>query len=126
MCMSEKRRFFASVSYAWKGVVYVFRHERNFRVQVIAGLGVTLALILLPVRRFEVVVSLFLICFVFILELLNTALEMFLDLFKPRLSYQAEVIKDIMAAIVFIASLTAAGIGCIIFFPYLVEIGAQW
>ncbi len=124
--MSEKRRFFASISYAWKGIQYVFRHERNFRIQVVAALFVTLALVFLPVRRFEVVVSLFLICFVLILELLNTALEMFLDLFKPRLSYQAEVIKDIMAAIVFVASLTAAGVGLIIFFPYLVEIAAQW
>ena len=52
---------------------------------------------------------------------MNTAVEKFMDVVKPRLHAQVEVVKDIMAAAVFLASLGSIIIGSFIFIPRLVE-----
>ena len=52
-------------------------------------------------------------------------LEKFLDLVKPRLHYHVEVIKDVMAAAVLLASFGSVIIGLFIFIPHLVELVSQ-
>jgi diacylglycerol kinase len=108
-----------SFKYAGRGAAYVFYHEQNFRLQLLAGIVTVAAMFFFGLRRSEMVVILLLIFLVLILELVNSALEKFIDLIKPRLSFQAEVIKDIMAAMVMLASFAALLIGLIIFWPYL-------
>jgi undecaprenol kinase len=56
------------------------------------------------------------------MELLNTALEYFTDLLKPRLHHYVLVIKDTMAAAVLITSLGALIIGLIIFIPHFIRL----
>jgi len=109
-----------SVGYAWKGMVHVFRHEQNFRIEIIISIGVMGLAFLVGVRSYEVIILLLLISLVLILELLNSALEKFVDILKPRLHLQVGIVKDIMAAMVLCASLSALVIGSIIFWPYIV------
>ncbi|MBI4427132.1 MAG: diacylglycerol kinase family protein [Candidatus Magasanikbacteria bacterium] len=104
---------------AWKGVKYVFKHEQNFRFQAAAALAVLAAGVALKLERAEFVLVFFLIIAVLVLELINSAVEKFADLLKPRLSHQIEVIKDIMAAVVFLAAFGSLVIGLIIFWPHL-------
>jgi diacylglycerol kinase len=119
--MQALRRFFHSFTFAWRGVRYVFSHEQNFRIQLVISLVVVGAMVGFQVRRSEVVVLLLLILLILILELLNSALEKFADIVKPRLAIQVQVVKDILAAMVLIASLGAMVIGAIIFWPYVFE-----
>ena len=72
------------------------------------------------------IIVLLLIVLVLVLELLNTAIEKFVDLVKPRFHGHAEVIKDVMAASVFVSSLGSLLIGLIIFIPYIVEYFSIW
>ncbi len=115
-------RFDKSVSFASKGIVYVFQHERNFRIQCFVGLLVFIASFVLQMRSYEKIILAMMIAFVLVLELLNTTIEMFLDLLKPRLSPQVKSVKDIMAGAVGIAALGSIVVGTIIFFPYIVEL----
>ena len=55
------------------------------------------------------------------MEILNTALEYFTDLLKPRLHSYVYTIKDLMSAAVLVSSLGAVTVGLIIFIPYLVD-----
>ncbi len=55
------------------------------------------------------------------LELFNTSLEHFLDLFHPEINEQVGHIKDLMAGSLAIASLGAATIGFIIFMPKIIN-----
>jgi diacylglycerol kinase len=54
-----------------------------------------------------------------VLELLNSVVERFVDVVKPRIHHYAMDIKDIMAAAVFVASLGALIVGIVILGPHV-------
>ena len=116
------KRLIQSFKDAGRGIKYVYKHEQNFRLQILAGLTILIVSLILEIARSEFVVVLFLVFLVLGLELLNTVLEKFLDLLKPRLSYQVKILKDIMAAMVLLASFASGVIGLVIFLPYLIEL----
>ncbi len=64
--------------------------------------------------------TLILIVGVFSLELFNTAIERFLDLFYPDQNETVKNIKDLLAGGVAIVSIGAGIIGCIIFLPRII------
>jgi diacylglycerol kinase len=112
------RRLLNSFKDAGRGVSYVFKKEQNFRIQSIIALFVVLLVVIFPLKSWEVIMLLLMTFMVLTMELLNTALENFTDLFKPRVHPYVGTIKDIMAAAVLITSLGALIIGLIIFWPH--------
>lgn len=66
----------------------------------------------------EAIALLMLIIFVLALEIINSILERFVDVFKPRIHPMVQEIKDLMAGAVLIASLGALIVGLLIFLPY--------
>ena len=112
------KNFFKSLHYAARGLRYVFKHEQNFRIQVIISCLVVIFMFWFPLSTREIVMIIILITMVLTMEILNTALERFADLLKPRLHEYVSVIKDIMAAAVLLTSLSAGIIGGIIFIPH--------
>lgn len=119
--MPEKvQRLINSFRAAWRGLVYIYKNERNFRLQIIIGIITAVLSFYFPLRSWEQVVIFLLIIAVLIMEMLNTVVENLMDLLKPRLHQYVEVIKDIMASAVLLTSLGALIIGAIIFFPHLV------
>lgn len=112
------REFFRSIRYAFRGLRYVYKHEQNFRIQLIAAVAVLLLIPIVGVTAQQAIVLVLVSVLVLVLEVLNTTLEKFVDLLKPRLHYLVEVIKDLMAAAVFLMSLVAVVIGALIFLPY--------
>ncbi|MBU2542206.1 diacylglycerol kinase [Patescibacteria group bacterium] len=115
------KQLFQSFKNAWWGVKYVFKNEQNFRVQLFIAFLVILASFVLKISRAEYILIFLIIILIIILEFLNSAVEKFIDVLKPRLSFQIKAVKDIMAATVFLASLGSLGIGTIIFWPYLLR-----
>lgn len=122
MSKRHKQPFTHSVRHALAGLRLAYSEEKNFRIQVWAGIAVIIALFVFDVSYFESLIVLLLVCMVLILELLNTSAEKTLDVLKPRLNIHVQSIKDILAAAVFTASLFAGVIGLIIFIPRLVEL----
>lgn len=120
------KRFFESFKYACRGIRHVFVNEQNFRVQLYVTVLVLAMVWFFQLRKSEMVVILLLILIVLILELLNGAVEKLSDVLKPRLHFQIEVVKDIMSAIVLVASLGSTLIGIIIFWPYIVQFINNW
>lgn len=118
----SSRQFVKSFIYAMRGLKYVFKSEQNFRIQVLAALCAVAAIIYFPLSRGEMVLLIVLIVMVLTMELLNTALERFTDLLKPRLNHYVETIKDIMAAAVFLTSIGAAIVGFIVLWPHFMNL----
>lgn len=114
-------RLVNSFQNALRGLSRVFRTEQNFRIQVAGSVMAVIAAWMFPLRAFERIIIVLFITLVLVAELLNTALEYFTDLLKPRLHQYARAIKDIMAGIVFITSLAALAVGAMIFVPYFIE-----
>ena len=115
-------KFFRSLKFAWQGVVLTARSEQSFRIQ----LGFAAAAFALGwyfrISRQEWAVLVVVTVSVLVLELLNSAVERLVDLFKPRIHQYAEEIKDIMAGAVFVMSLGSVLVGAIIFLPRLAAI----
>ncbi len=111
-----------SFRYAWKGLSYTAKHEQNFRLQLLATVVVILLMLFFQVKQWEAIALIFVICAVLFTEILNTVIERFVDILKPRLHHYSEIIKDMMAAAVFLTSFGALLVGLIIFYPYLVRL----
>ena len=77
-----------SFTHAMRGIAYVFRHEKNFRVQVYITIVVMALVYIFELTRAEIVAVIFIIAIVLILEIINTAMEKFFDVLKPRLHGQ--------------------------------------
>lgn len=110
-----------SAGHAWNGIKYTFKHEQNFRIQLLFAVVIICLSFFLGIRKSEFIVIFLLIIFVLTLELLNTALERFLDMSRPRLQYQIGVVKDVLAAMVLVASAGSAYIGIMILTPYILQ-----
>jgi len=117
--MSPKK-LINSFKYAFRGVSRVWREEQNFRIQSCVALFVVILMVYLDLPGYEQAILMLAAVAVLVLELLNSAIERMVDMLKPRLHQYVEEIKDVTAAMVLVASLGAAVIGVLIFWPYLV------
>ncbi len=120
--MFSFKRFLISFKTALEGLGFVFRNEPNFRLQIIFGVFALFLAYIFEIRISEWIIVILLIIMVLVMEILNTALEQFTDLLKPRLHHYVKAIKDVMAAAVLTMAFGALLVGVIIFWPYLSNI----
>ena len=124
--MIDVTRLKQSLRDAFRGFGRVFRQEQNFRVHLLVGIVIIVVAIVLPLSRMERLFLVFLVTSIVVLELLNSALELLVDILKPRLHEHVGQVKDILAAMVAAAAFGAAFIGGAIFLPYLLNLFSTW
>lgn len=117
----KKNSQWKSLQYAWRGLSYVFTHEKNFRIECFCTVLVLISIFVLHLGKFETLVVLLLCAAVLILEIVNSMVEHFLDILKPRLSYQVQIVKDILAGMVLISVIFSIIVGLLIYIPALFE-----
>ena len=117
--IDELKRFKRSVRHALDGLVYVVKHEKNFRIELVVGFFVVLFVLIFKIKNWEAIVLLLMIMWVLIFELINTVLERVVDILKPRIHPYARLIKDIMAGVVLISASISIIVGILIFYPYV-------
>jgi len=96
--------------------------EKSFKIMLLVGFLVVAAMFYFPTSRLEKVVLLLATFSVLILELINSTVERIMDVVSPERDERVKVIKDLMAAIVLLASIGSAVIGTLIFYPYIFEL----
>src|SRR5688500_9464598 len=87
-------RVVSSFYFAFAGVAYLFRTQRNARIHAIIGALVIAMAVWLRVSRVEWAILALTIAAVIILEGLNTAIEAAVDLASPQVHPLAKVAKD--------------------------------
>lgn len=98
---------FTSVRDAWRGLWYVLRTERNFRIEVaIASVIIPMAIVL-PLSDGERAGIFFFVVLVLFAELVNTAIERTVDLLSPQYHETAGIAKDVVAAAVLVVGASA-------------------
>jgi diacylglycerol kinase len=113
------RAFLRGFGYAFAGIAYAVRTERNLRVHlVIAGLAVVAGWTL-RVTAIEWAILVLTIGAVFSAELVNTVAELAVDLLTQEYHPMAKVAKDVGAAAVLVTAVAAVGVGIAIFGPRL-------
>ncbi|MEI6378891.1 MAG: diacylglycerol kinase [Candidatus Falkowbacteria bacterium] len=117
--MISPSRLKKSFVYAARGLSRIFREEQNFRLELAVGLIVLLLAWLMKVSSSDKAILTLTIGFVLLMEIVNSLVELMSDLLKPKLDVYVRAIKDVGAAAVLLAALTAVLIGVFIFSHYL-------
>jgi diacylglycerol kinase len=117
--MNRIKQFHTSFCFAWRGLLYAVKNEKNFQTELIFGIIVAMAMVYFKITRAETIVLIIIIIGVLTMELLNTIMERVVDILKPSVHPYARLIKDLMAASVLMASILAVIVGLIIFIPYI-------
>lgn len=110
------RPLLRSFNWAIEGIVYAVRTQRNMRIHLIAAVLVLGAAVYFKVSRTEFLVLLFTVTAVLLAELLNTAIEATIDLIAATYDPLAKIAKDVAAAAVLVASVSAIVVGYLVFF----------
>lgn len=114
-------RFVKSFGYAFSGLGYAFKSQFNFKVHVLILILVGIAGCWFKLSAGEWLWVAVAAGIVLITELLNTAIEVLVDLVSPAIHPKAKIIKDVAAAAVLVAAVTALVIGLLIFVPKIVS-----
>jgi diacylglycerol kinase len=109
--------FLRSFGFAFQGIKYVLRTQRNMRVHFGAGLLVIIAGVVFGVSTAEWAALLVIMALVYSLEMLNTVAEAIVDMVTQEYHPLAKVAKDVAAGAVLLAALFAFAIACVIFLP---------
>jgi len=114
--------FIRSFGYAFEGIYYALRTQRNMRVHL--GIGVVAAVlgIWLGISGVEWAVLLVMMALVLALEMVNTVVEALVDLVTDRFHPLAKVAKDVAAGAVLVAAILAVGVGLFLFLPRLLHL----
>jgi diacylglycerol kinase len=118
----HSHNFLTSFSFALNGILITFFLERNFRFHLFVTIVVVVISFLLKLSSVEWLFVLMAIFSVLITEMVNTAIEKLADIVGKNYSRKIELVKDISAGFVLLASIFAFLVGMIIFIPHLIEI----
>jgi diacylglycerol kinase len=115
-------KYIKSFAYAISGFSYAFRTQSNMRFHVFAAVVALLMSLLFRINIIEWCIIVLCIGSVFTAELINTSIEVSIDLTSPGYNKQAGNAKDLSAAAVLVVCIASAIIGLIIFVPYIVNL----
>jgi len=104
---------FVSFRYAWAGIAYAFKTQRNFRIHTVLGTTAIALGLWVGLSPAEIAIVALTVGTVMTMELLNTAIESVVDLTVKQTYHElAKIAKDCAAAAVLVsamASLLVAG-----------------
>ncbi len=108
-----------SFAHAVRGLVVAVRTTPSIWVQLVAFLCALALGAYLQISRVEFVLLILASGLVLVAEMINTALEIDMDLTSPEYHPHARDVKDVAAGAVLLASLFAVVVGVCIFLPHL-------
>lgn len=116
---NEWGKFVASFGYAFEGLWYAIRTQRNMRVHIAAACVIVLAGIVLHISAVEFALLFVAITAVFIAEMFNTVFEICVDLASPEYHPLAKIAKDVAAGAVLLNALLSIVIGLFVLGPHV-------
>ena len=115
----------AAFDYAFQGILYATRTQRNMRIHLIAASLALFAALYLRLERAYVAVVVIAIVLVIALELVNTAIEAVVDLTTVAHHPLAKIAKDAAAGAVLVAAMGAVIVGYLAFYQGVTASGAK-
>lgn len=112
----KKRGITDSFNYAIEGLKHTMKTQRNMRIHFIIGAGVIALGLIMNLPTVEFILLLSAVTLVIVAEMLNTALELVVDMFTKEFHHMAKMAKDIAAGCVFITAIYAVIVGYLVFF----------
>ena len=119
----ERRALCKSFLYAFHGIRFCVKNERNMRIHLAVAVLVTAFSLVYGLTGTEYAMVFLTMGAVLSAEAVNTAIEAVVNLESPSYNALARVAKDAAAGAVLLTALAACGVGCCLFlhFPKLWE-----
>jgi len=121
--MTKKESFLKnrikSIGYAFKGAMLLLKTEASIKIQFFIAVLLTAAGFYFEINSTEWIAQILAIGIIMSIEGVNTAIEGIADFIHPEHNTKIGFIKDIAAGAVFIAAISGAAIGLIIYIPYI-------
>lgn len=116
----KNKKLINSFKYAFKGIGSSIKSERNMKIHISLMLLVIISGMLLNISMWEWIICFILFGLVISLEMVNTAIEIVVDIVCPTFDQHAGRAKDIAAGAVLVNAITAAIVGLFIFLPKII------
>ena len=110
-----------SFRYAVSGLMRFFFEEHNAIVHLLATIVVGALVIFFRINGAELLALVIVTGGVWVAELLNTAIEQVMNKVSPEWHQKVKYIKDLAAAAVMVAALTALLVAGIVFIPRVIQ-----
>jgi diacylglycerol kinase (ATP) len=110
-----------SFTWAFEGIVYVLRTQRNMRIHMAAGFVALMLALLLGVTRLEFIAVLGAVSLVLIAEMVNTAIEAAIDALVTHYHPLVKVAKDVSAGAVLVATANALAVAYLVFYSNITD-----
>lgn len=111
----EIKSLFKSFVYAFRGLLYCIKNERNMRIHIVVASLVLPFAFIYGLTRAEYAILIVIMGLVMVCELINTAIEALVNLGAPSYESLARIAKDVAAGAVLMCSLVAVGIAIALF-----------
>ncbi len=108
-----------SVNCAIEGILWVARSQRHMRYHFVAAVAVLLLALYFHISTLEFILLTFAVTLVLFAEIINTAVEVVVDMVSPQYHPLAKRAKDVAAGAVLMASVGAVVIGYLALSRYL-------
>lgn len=108
-----------SFTWAFEGIVYVLRTQRNMQLHVAAAAVALVLALVLDFTRLELAVLMVAISLVLVAEMVNTAVEAAIDAVVTSYHPLVKIAKDVAAGAVLVASVNALAIAYLVFYDKL-------
>lgn len=108
-----------SANLAIEGIIYSVKTQRHMRYHLFAALAALILSLVLNISRIEFILLCMAIVLVLATEMLNTAIEVVVDMIADTYHPLAKIAKDIAAGVVLIASIGALTLAYLILYPAL-------
>ncbi len=105
-----------SFNNALKGIVFVFKSQRNIRIHFLFAFAVILLSFFFNIDKSEIILLFVVISFVLVAEIFNSAIEMIINLVTEEYHPIVNRIKNVTAGAVLLSSVNALVVGYLIFF----------
>ena len=122
----DARNYFESQKFALQGIRLIILNERNFRIQLTAAAGATLAGILFHISHQDWVALFVVIAIVLVAEAFNSVVEAICDTISKDYRINAKYAKDVSAGAVLVSAVVSLVAGVIIFSPYVWNVLETW
>lgn len=111
-----------SSAYALSGVIFLLNNEQNARVHAVNTILVAVFAYIFETSRIETAILFIAVLMVFVVEIINTAIERVFDVCHPDQHPVIKKAKDAMAGAVLISAVISATVEIIIFLPYILRL----
>lgn len=112
----------ASFQWAIQGILDLYKHHPNAQVHLLATCLVIPTGFLVQLSAIEWCIIIICIVLVTAMEAMNSAVEYLADKVSPKHDELIGKAKDIAAGAVFLCSIGAASVGCILLLPKIVQL----